>query len=159
MKSDGFLDDIEKIVDEDWKPDKTKLNNHINNSKHKGFSFSKWYEENITGQKDYIFQVHQQEYMKSLEKEKYIRGHIDDFILVRDYTRKYNKKDLTHKCDCGISIRVVYFYEEDKWDASFRYENESIIPSRKIDHFYCPRCTRQIRVMGKILEIAVDKME
>lgn len=149
MKSKGFLDDIEKIVDEVWDSEKKQINTHVDREKKK---MDIWYDNTIDRKMRYRMEDYRREYLGEVERRMW------DSPYPRGYGRTPSTSTLRHKCaECGVEIKVVYI--EDRID--FGRLDPSTLAERTIkhDHFHCPRCSRQINVIGKVIELTVNMME
>lgn len=139
MKSEGFLDEIEKIVDEVWDAEEKQINTHVNS-----------YEKTQV-------QEYQREYLREIERRS---------MWDTPYSREYMTapvrpvRTLRHKCDCNTIIEVSYQDDRDEYRAVYSYGDYAGRPVEmrrsEYDNFHCPRCRQQINVVGKIIDIRVN---
>ena len=158
MKDEGFLDEIEKIVDEVWDQEKKQINNHVDYYEK---DFKMWEDkvlERVQGQR---VQEYQREYLREIQNRRmwdspYSRQHMGEFQVKPIRT-------LRHKCQCSLEIEVNYHDYRDEYRAIHTYRSDfagqPMETRRQYDHFHCPRCRQQVRVIGKVLEIKVNMAE
>jgi len=141
MKSEGFLDEIEKIVDEVWDAEKKQINTHVNSYKKA------------------IAEEYRREYFREIEKRS---------MWDTPYSRQYLTipakpvRTLRHKCDCNTIIEVSYQDDRDEYRAVYSYGDFAGRPLKmrlEHDYFYCPICREGIRVAGKIIDVRVNMAE
>ena len=65
MKSKGFLDDIEKLVDEVWDSEKKQINTHVDREKKK---MDIWYDNAIERKMRYRMEDYRREYLSEWER-------------------------------------------------------------------------------------------
>ena len=139
MKSEGFLDEIEKIVDEVWDAEKKQINTHVN-------SYKKAIAEEY--QRDYLGEIERRSMWDTPYSRDYFTG------IVRSV------RTLRHKCDCNTIIEVSYQDDRDEHRAIYSYGDYAGRPVEmrrsEYDNFHCPRCRQQINVVGKIIDIRVN---
>lgn len=149
MKSEGFLDDIEKLVDEVWDSEKKQINTHVDREQKK---MDMWYDNVSYRQMKAHHDVYKREYLQEVEKRR---------MWDSPYGDPRRSSTLRHKCgECGIEMKVVYI--EDRIDFSrFDPSIPATMMERPIkhDYFYCPRCRQQVNVIGKVLELTINMME
>lgn len=149
MSSEGFLDDIEKLVDEVWDSEKKQINTHVDREKKK---MEMWYDAEVARQ----MQSHHEEY-----KNEYLREAQRRQLWDTPYGNpRRSPSTLRHKCACGVEHKVVYIEERINFNEWKVYDTSSFSSiRRKQDHFHCPRCRQQINVIGKVIELTVNMME
>jgi len=154
MKSEGFLDEIEKIVDEVWDTEKKQINNHVDS-----------YEKNIGLWEDKVLERIQGQRVQEYQRE-YLREIQNRTMWDTPYSREYMGEfqmnqtgSLRHKCECGTHIEIIYEIDREQFDSYRSFDRMNSMARRNIDHFHCPRCRQHIRVVGKVLEIKVNMAE
>ena len=152
MKSKGFLDDIEKLVDEVWDSEEKQINTHVDREK-KAMEF--WYDKEVSHQIKRRHDEYRREYLSEVERRMW------DSPYPRGHGRTPSPSTLRHRCtECGVEIKVVYIEDKIDFNEWRAYDSGRFPPiRRKHDHFHCPRCRQQINVIGKVIELTVNMME
>jgi len=138
MKSEGFLDEIEKIVDEVWDAEKKQINTHVNSYKKA------------------LAEEYRRECFREIEK----RSMWDTPYSRQPLTAPV--RDLRHKCYCNTITEVSYQDYRDEYRSVYSYGDFAGRPVKmrlKYDYFYCPVCGENIKVAGKIIDIRVNMVE
>jgi hypothetical protein len=146
MKSKGFLDDIEKLVEDFSKEEKKQINTHINRV-NSGIN-TMW------GRMD------RQQYTDSLEnfRNHYLQRYIGEWNTI---TTPTSIRKETIGCRCGAVIEISFTQERERgigntYDWTRR---RTVEISMETDHFYCPICRLENRIVGKIKGLKVKVME
>ena len=154
MKDEGFLDEIEKIVDEVWDSEKKQINTHVD-SHEKDFNI--WMEKAL----EHKVEDYQREYLREIQ-----RRNMWDSPYSRQYMGEFQTRPtrtLKHRCECSTNMVVTYLDNREEYRAVNYYGSDAGRPvemrRQEYDHFHCPRCRQQIRVVGKVLEITIDMTE
>jgi hypothetical protein len=143
MKSKGFLDDIEKIVEDFSKEEKKQINTHINRVDSK-----------INTMWD---RMDRQQYTDSLEKftNDYLQKYIGEWNTTPTPT---SIRKETIGCRCGAVIEISFTQERASADP-YDWTRRTVEISMERDHFYCPICRLENRIVGKIKGLKVTVME
>jgi hypothetical protein len=138
MKSEGFLDEIEKIVDEVWDVEKKQINTHVNSYKKA------------------VAEEYRREYFREIEKQSMW----DKLYLRQPLTAPV--KIFNHKCYCNTITEVSCQDDRDEYRSVYSYGGFAGRPVKmrlEYDYFYCPVCGENIKVAGKIIDIRVNMVE
>jgi len=154
MKSKGFLDDIEKLVDEVWDSEKKQINTHVDREIKK---MDMWYDNVSYRQMKAHHDAYKSEYLQEVDRRRWKSPYSEE----HGGNPRRSPSTLRHKCDgCGVEIKVVCIEEKIDFNEWRVYDPGSFPPLRREhDHFYCPRCRQQINVIGKVIELTVNMME
>jgi len=160
MKSEGFLDEIEKIVDEVWDTEKKQINNHVDSYEKNIGLWEDKVLERIQGQR---VQEYQREYLREIQNRTMWDTPYSSTRLHGDFPVR-PISTLKHKCECSLEIEVSYLDSREEYRAIHYYGSDYAghpVETRRpeYDHFHCPRCRQQINVIGKIMEIKVNMAE
>lgn len=142
MKSKGFLDDIEKAVDDFSTEEKKQINTHVD-------SKIDWYK-----------MLEEQRYKESINKsrsDRFQRERLQDWSDGWSTTTSPKNKD-TIRCKCGAYIEI-FFIQENVDKRVYDWANYSRDMRIEVDQFFCPRCTAETRIVGKITDLKVKLME
>jgi len=150
MKSEGILDEIEKIVDDAWDVEKKRINTHIDEyrEEHKGH-----FDRMVMDEHRRHAARYRDQYMREIEKRtRWDSPYSQNFGEYYSTPTKHR-----HKCtSCQSEIEVLFIEERHDWRA---LTHGRPIERREINHFYCPKCRSEIRIVGKILEIRINMTE
>ena len=154
MKREGILDEIEKLVDEVWDIEKKQINTHVDREKKK---MDMWFDNAVERQMRVRHDEYRNEYLRELQRRQ-----MWDSPMSGTYGGNPRRSPSTtrHKCGgCGLNMKVVYIEERIDFQRYMSFsDTDRVLNMEKVeyDHFFCPRCRGQIRVVGKVIEITVE---
>ena len=142
MKDKGFLDDIEKLVEDFSKEEKKQINTRVNYKT----DFAAWFSE--AASREDIYKVH--EFQRRYLEQTYTGGWSTT-------TTPKNKEVI--ECRCGVQIEIFFIQGEIMGPDHYDWTRRTREVIREVDNFRCPRCAEGYRIVGKITELKVKMTE
>jgi hypothetical protein len=142
MKSKGFLDDIEKVVDDFSTECKKQINTNINR---------------VDLENHPIWdRLERQRHRDSLNRfsSEYLQQYTGG-----QYPPTIPKSKEVVKCRCGVEIEIFFTQGEIVRSDSYDWTRRTREVVREKDNFRCPRCAEGFRIVGKITDLKVKMME